>query len=106
MRNAVSMLAAVALLSGCKLLSPDPAASFKSFQDTWTVALAAYDAHCERVVQGKVKPESEAIADAAWNKFRLSFRTAFVAASSNWSAPVPPPVALEAKTLIATLDPQ
>lgn len=106
-RIALSLSLCLLFLNGCALFrsDPTPAGQFKSFQDTWTVAKAAYDAHAERVVLGKVKPEQEQLADLAWNQFRATFRAAFVAASQNWAAPVPNSVKLNANSLLATLNP-
>lgn len=101
------LLVAFAMLAAtsCSILNPnDPASTFKSFEDTWTVALAAYDAHCDRVNQGKVELAKEAIADAAWNQFRASFKTAFIAASRNWSAPATPELKVQATQLLQTLN--
>lgn len=105
---AIVALAVLLAVPSCALFNQgtDPASRFKSFQDTWTLASAAYDAHCERVVQGKVIPAKEALADAAWNQFRAAFRTAFVNASRDWSAPPPIDVKTQAASLITTLNPE
>jgi len=92
------------LLTGCSMFrGGTPTNQYASFKDTWAVSLAAYDAHCERVVQGKVPRSQEIAADAAWNQFRSSFRQAFVAASKNWSAAPPAQVKLYGQELIKVL---
>lgn len=98
----ITTLAILLAVPSCSLLNNQ--SSYQTFQDTWDVALAAYDAHCERVVQGKVDPAKVIIADTAWNQFRTTFRAAFIAASKNWSAPPPPDVQLESTKLITALE--
>lgn len=100
------VLAVLLSVPGCALFNQggDPASSFTSFQDTWTVASAAYDAHCERVVLGKVDITKEKLADTAWNQFRATFRASFLAASQNWSAPPPMEVKTQAANLLSTLN--
>lgn len=107
MKNTLSALVVVALLTtSCSLLSPEgsPAAKFKSFEDTWTIALAAYDAHCDRVNLGKVDPAKEEFADAAWLQFRANFRAAFVAASRDWTAPITPEIETQTRALLSTFN--
>lgn len=82
-------ICAVANFTGCQSPAAKPtreAVVYYTFADTWTVTHNAYKAHCERVVQGKVSPKDEAEIDAAWNKFRASFKLAFQAASQDWNA--------------------
>lgn len=79
---------------------------FNTFKDTWTVAHSAYQAHCENVVRGHVSREKEAQVDAAWNKFRLVFKTTFRVAHQDWKLPAPATLAAaerELLTLIRTL---
>lgn len=109
MKKQMPVLVAIAILlavPSCALFrgGDDPASTFKTFEDTWTVSLAAYDAHCDRVNLGKVEPAKEKLADAAWLQFRATFRAAFVAASRNWNAPTPPTLEVEAKSLVSTLN--
>lgn len=59
---------------------------YNTFNDTWTVAHSAYQAHCEAVVQGKVSAETEAAVDASWNRFRRVFTAALKASNNDWSA--------------------
>lgn len=105
MRKKMKLIAALAVLlaalPACQ--TNDAASTFKTFQDIWIVSSAAYDAHCERVVQGKVEPGKEAMADAAWNQFRSVFRQSFVNASRNWSAPAPIEVKAEASNLLTII---
>lgn len=75
--------------SGCKSPQTTQAVVFNTFKTSWTVSKTAYDAWCERVVLGKVTTPREAQVDAAWNKYRLVFKTSFNLATANWSAPTP-----------------
>jgi len=96
----------VSLNQGCVTNPEKPtreAIVFYTFADTWTVAHAAYRAHCERVVSGKVSKPDEIEIDAAWNTFRASFKVAFSLASQNWSAATPVDVQLAADQLTQLL---
>ncbi len=90
-----AIITTTAFVVGCSTVTTQEAKTYNSFRDAWAVTHAAYQSWCERAVQGKVTSEQEIQADKAWNAYRATFRAAFVAASQNWNAPVPP----EIKTL-------
>jgi hypothetical protein len=98
-----AFVVAPVILAGCSTTDTREAVTYHSLKDTWNVAHAAYGVFCERVVQGKVTKEQEAQADAAWNLFRSTFRTALVAAGQNWSAAPPPEVNAMADKVVVTL---
>lgn len=106
MKRKISLTLALMLLlvvvPGCSLLRSgnDAASTFRTFETTWTVTLAAYDAYCDRVNLDKVAPEKVALADAAWNQFRATFKAAFLQASRNWNSQPPPIVELQANNFI------
>jgi hypothetical protein len=80
---------AMTAVTGCTTPQTREAIVFNSFKDAWTVAHAAYQAHCENVVNGKVNKEKEAKVDAEWNKFRLVFKASLSVAHQDWSKPAP-----------------
>jgi hypothetical protein len=80
--------------TGCSTPQTREAVVFNTFKDTWTVAHAAYQAHCENVVTGKVSKENEIKVDEAWNKFRLAFKTSLALSNQDWSKA--PPASLDA----------
>ena len=94
-------------ITGCSTVPETrEAIVFNTFKDTWTVAHSAYQAHCENVVRGKVSREKEAQVDAAWNNFRLVFKTTFRVAHQNWTLPAPDALSaaeMELLQLIRTL---
>ena len=90
---AVFCVIAPVSFTGCKSTPTTQAVVFNTFKSTWT----------ERVVAGKVTPEAEAKADAAWNKSRATFKTAFNLASTDWSSPTPATLDAAQKELIAVL---
>lgn len=109
MKRSLSVVLLTILLSGCSLFNRgnDPASRFKSLEDTWAVAQSAYDAYCDKVVAKKIDdPTKIALADAAWNQFRASFRAAVVAASRGMETPTPPELKTQTIDLIATLNPK
>lgn len=77
------------VITGCKNPQTQQTIVFNTFKTSWTVSKAAYDGWCERVVLGKVTADKEANVDAAWNKYRASFKVAFNIAIADWSAPTP-----------------
>ena len=97
-------ITAPVLFTGCSLFGRGtPNDQFANFKSTWDVSLAAYDAHLERVVLGKVPRAQEIAADAAWEQFRATFKQAFVAAAENWKAAPPEQVKLKGQHLIKVL---
>jgi len=68
---AVFCVIAPVSFTGCKSTPTTQAVVFNTFKSTWTVTKQAYSTWTERVVAGKVTPEAEAKADAAWNKDRF-----------------------------------
>ncbi len=96
------VMLALALLSlvGCQTGGD----TFTAFKDTWTVAHSAYQAHCERVVQGKVSAANEQRVDAAWNNFRTLFKASLQSAQMNWKAAAPTEVQASAKALLKTME--
>jgi len=79
--------------TGCTTPQTREAIVFNTFKDTWTVAHAAYQAHCENVVTGKVSKEKEIKVDREWNRFRLAFKTALSVANQDWTQM--PPASLD-----------
>lgn len=82
------LLALCALLigaPGCSVLAPRSditweGQKFLTFQDVWTVTLAAYDRHMDYRVAGKVSADDARDVDTAWNVFRVGFRAALARA--------------------------
>lgn len=104
---ACALVSAPLMMGGCAgTAATKEAVAFRTFQDTWALSHAAYAAHCERVVQGKVTRVDELAADRLWNRFRATFKTALVAASQNWNAPPPANVKALSAELVATLKSQ
>lgn len=88
--------------TGCKG-TPKETVIYNTFKSSWIVSKSAYDAWCEQVVLGKVTPEAEAKADAAWNKYRASFKVALALATTNWSAQTPASLDAAQKELLELL---
>jgi len=84
---------AMTTFTGCTTPQTREAIVFNTFKDTWTVAHAAYQAHCENVVTGKVSKEKEIKVDREWNRFRLAFKTALSVANQDWTQM--PPASLD-----------
>lgn len=76
-------------VTGCNGVPTKEAIVYYTFQDTWTLAHTSYEGWCERVVSGKTTKEQEQQVDAAWNKFRASFKISFAISRSDWTAPTP-----------------
>lgn len=91
---------AMTTFTGCKTPQTREAIVFNTFKDTWTVAHAAYQAHCENVVSGKVSKENELKVDREWNRFRVIFKTALVAANQDWKQMPPASLDVAEKQLI------
>lgn len=104
-----ALLLCAAFASGCvpsNTKQTPQAIVFYSFRTTWDGALQSYTAAQKLSLQGKIKDADMRDIDDAWNKFRASFRIAFVAASRNWSATTPQDVTKlrdDLLTLIASL---
>lgn len=80
--------------TGCSVFKPTPsltseATVYRSFQDVWTVTRAAYSAHMDRVVRGKVSAADAADVDRAWEAFRGAFKIAAQAAQWDQSQYTP-----------------
>ena len=108
---ALSLALCPLTFTGCKLFQNTPVETVKyyTFLDSWTLSKAAYDAWCERVVQGKISKADEASVDVAWNKYRTAFLSSLTVARQNWSAPTPANLAViqrELLKLITTLTPK
>lgn len=91
---AVLLLAALFMCSGatCRNSGPTPtkeAVIFYSFKSTYDTAHEAYKQAQKLDLQGKLSPGKIEALNQKWNLFRASFRTAFVAASKDWSAATP-----------------
>jgi len=82
-------------VTGCATTTTTEAKVFYTFKDSWTLCHQSYATWTERVVLGKVTPEAEAKADAAWNKYRQSYKTALHIAKGSLDAGIP-------ATLLAT----
>jgi len=90
----IALLAVFTITPGCSLLSPKSdvtweASRFLSFKDTWTTTLALYDYSKDRQVVGKLSAKDAADIDAAWNLFRLAFKSALADAQGNENAFTP-----------------
>ena len=99
----LALCAAPVLFTACPTTTTHEAVVYYTFADTWAAASASYGGFCERVVSGKVAPHNEAKADAAWNKFRASFKLSLRAASMNWNATTPAEVRQLSDALLAII---
>lgn len=103
------LLCGLSVFNGCATNQTRPtpqAIVFYSFRSTWDGALQSYTAAQKLSLQGKIKSADMADIDQAWNKFRASFRIAFVAASRDWKSAAPQDVLKlrdDLLTLIASL---
>lgn len=91
--------------TGCSLLRSDApvtqsAKTFRTLNDTWTLAFNAYAAFCERVAEKKVTPEQETQADRAWNRFREIYKNALTVAEANKNAAAPDAVVVASQDFI------
>lgn len=73
---------------GCSLLAPKSpltynASRYQSFKAVWITTLAVYDYQMDLRVQGKIKPEDAVVIDAAWNTFRVAYKTALIKARND-----------------------
>ena len=87
-----AMLLCAATFSGCVTTPTKPtpqAIVYYSFRSAWDGALTSYAAAQKLSLQGKIKDPDMRDIDDAWNKFRASFRIAFVAASRDWKSTAP-----------------
>jgi len=90
----IALLAVFTLTPGCSVLSPKSPATweasrFLSFKDTWATTLALYDYSKDRQVAGKLSHQDAADIDAAFNLFRLAFKSALAAANGDDKAFTP-----------------
>lgn len=92
---------------GCASLQSTPptreAVVYYAFRDTWSGAHEAYKGFCELVVLGKVSKADEADVDKAWNRFRVGFKAALLAANNDWSAVTPASVIAQKDDLITLI---
>lgn len=100
---AASLICASLTITGCSSTNGTPptreAIVYFTFKDIQTVAHSAMGVFADRVVLGKVSNAEKSQVEAAYRKYQDAFRVAFLAATQDWSKPIPDQV----KTLLDEL---
>lgn len=90
---AASLICAPLTITGCSSTNGTPptreAIVYFTFKDIQTVAHQAYGVFADRVVLGKVSNAEKSQVEDAYRNYQDAFRVAFLAASQDWSKPIP-----------------